>query len=137
MASSLPTIRDALKTRLATITGLRCYDVVPAKPELPAGVVGIPESVTYNLTFGGGATWILPIRVYVSNADPRSAQEALDLYIAPTGTKSIKAAIEGDISLGGAVDTCRVTQARNYGVFPIADIDHLGCEFVVEIVTST
>ncbi len=136
--SSFPTIRDNLKTALATISGLRAHDTIPELVNPPAAVVGPPDSIIYDMTFGGvSMRWTLVVRVYVAKVSERTAQDKLDGYIAPTGSGSIKAVIESDKTLSGAVDTCRVTECRNYGVFRVGDIDYLGAEWVVDVITST
>tara|TARA_R100000458_G_C8095122_1_gene124172 strand:+ start:99 stop:266 length:168 start_codon:yes stop_codon:yes gene_type:complete len=54
--------------------------------------------------------------------------------LAPTGSSSIKQAVESDTSLGGACDSVRVVEADNYGVYNINNINYLGVEFEVEII---
>ena len=71
------------------------------------------------------------IILIVSRVAEKQAQKNLDAYCATTGSSSIKAAIEGDKTLGGSVFDCRVTEMRNYGQIPVGDVTYLGCEFVV------
>ena len=53
----------------------------------------------------------LDVYVIVQRFDARSGQNKLDEYLG-SGAKSIKSAIEGDRTLGGAVNTLRVTSAE-------------------------
>lgn len=132
---TLSAIRDGLKTRLATITGLRAYDTIPDDINIPAAIVGVPESIEFDTTYGRGADrYTIPVRVYASLASERAGQDKLDGYLAASGSGSVKAAIEGDPTLGGAAHTTRVTQARGYGVYEIAGVSYLGVEFICEVI---
>ena len=132
---ALSTIRDGLKTRLATITGLRAHDVIPGQVVTPAAVVGMPEQILFDLTFARGADrYTIPIRVYAAKADDRTSQDKIDGFLAGTGSGSIKAAIEGDVTLGATAHTCRVVEARGYGVYNVSGIDLLGVDFIVEVI---
>jgi hypothetical protein len=134
--ASFSTLRDQLKIRLATISGLNTYDVVPEYIQSPAAVVGAPFGREWQINYviNNGpprvAEWIIPIRVYVGANDSITAQDRLDQYLDSTGANSIKVAIEGDRTLGGFAQTCRVTKAENYGVAG----EFLSVEFRVEII---
>lgn len=132
---SLSTIRDGLKTRLLTITGLRAYDTIPDDINIPCAVVGSPESVEFDSVYARGADkYTIPVRVYATLASERAGQDKLDGYLAGAGSGSIKAAIEGDVTLGGAAHTTRVTRASGYGVYEVAGVSYLGVEFSVEVI---
>lgn len=135
MPATLTAVRSGLKTRLATIIGLRCYDVVPAKPELPAAIVQGPELIDFDFTMARGADrHEIPILVIVSQASDRAAQASLDGYIAGAGAGSVKAAIEADRTLGGVAHSCRVMRARNYGFVEVGETTYLGVQFIVEVI---
>jgi hypothetical protein len=111
MSMTPSNVRDGLKTRLATITGLRTYDIVPDGIAPPAAVVGLLSldfdmSMQRYLDHGG-----IEILVIVGRMSERAAQDKLDAYLSGSGASSIKAAIEGDTTLGGSVQTCRVLSA--------------------------
>ena len=109
MAGELTTIRDGIETRLKTITGLQVYDHEPdATTVTPAASISL-AGVTYNETFEGASTagdrtyrWVITLRL--SGLIPEEQWQELDSYIAPTGSKSILAAIDADDTLGGAVE---------------------------------
>ena len=105
-------LAEGLRDRLRTISGLRAYDTMAAKPEPPAACVLGPTAATeYDLTFQGDAgLWkpVFEIEVFVSAADLGRAQQALRAYVSPAGDKSIPAAIYGDVTLGGVADFARV-----------------------------
>jgi hypothetical protein len=107
--ANLNAIRAGLKARLATITGVRTYAVEPAKPEPPAlWVYGpLPQS-TYDMTFDGLMHWYFDVKVATNPADIGRSQTSIDTYLDATGSNSIKAAIEADVTLGGSAHYARV-----------------------------
>lgn len=105
------TVRDGLKTRLQTISGLRVYDIIPDKVTPPSAIVGQLD-FTFDIDNARGLDQAsCDIYVIVQRLDARSGQNKLDEYLS-SGSKSIKTAIEGDRTLGGAVNTLRVTSAE-------------------------
>ena len=62
-----------------------------------------------------------------------AGQTKLDGYLASTGSTSVKAAIEGDVTLGGAVQTLRVTNATA-GSVQVASTDYLAYQYNVELI---
>ena len=129
--ANIANIRTGIATRLATISGLRVAATQPDNPNPPLAVV-IPDGTKYDDTFGRGMdTTTFRIILIVSRAAEKQAQNSLDAYCATTGTTSIKAAVEGDKTLGGTVFDCRVTEMRNYGQISVGDVTYLGCEFVI------
>ncbi len=134
--ASLSSIRSGLSTRLATISGMSVYSFVPDSIEPPTAVVGVMSSVDYDSTMSRGSDlYEIPLYLYVSRVDAELSQDSLDEFLAGSGSKSIKQAIEGDSTLGGVVSSARVVEASNYGVYTINSIDYLGVEFSVEIIT--
>ena len=106
-------VRDGLKTRLQTITGLRVYDLIPEPVTPPCAVVGQLD-LTFDIDNARGLDQAnVDIYVIVQRFSERAGQDKLDGYLAGTGATSIKAAIEGDRTLGGACQTLRVTSAES------------------------
>ena len=133
---SMSTIRDGLKTRLATISGLRAYDTMPDNPSPPFAVV-VPGPINYDVAMARGLDeQEFDILVVVSRVHERIGQDLLDGYCDRSGPTSIKAAIEGDRTLSGACDTLRVTQMRNYQALAIGEVQYLAAEFVVQLYVS-
>lgn len=126
-------IRDGLKVRLATITGLRTHDVWPDQVNPPAAVVN-PVSGNYEQTFSDTqANYVFEIIVVVQAGTLRSAQDALDAYLG-TGSGGICAAMLGDVTLAGIVDTLFVRGFRDYGQIEINGAPYLGAVVDVEVV---
>ena len=131
--ASITNIRSGLATRLATISGLRTASTMPDNPNPPIAIV-IPDNINFDNAFQRGMdTLTFRIFVVVGRADERTAQNSIDSYCATSGASSIKAAIEGDKTLGGAAYNCRVTDMRNYGSVIIGEVTYLSCEFVVAV----
>jgi len=130
---SVTSLRSGLATRLATITGLRTAAYVPPDPMPPVAIV-IPTGITYDSTFARGMDeYEFTILVLVGAVNDRTSQATMDAYCDPSGSGSIKTAIEADKTLGGAAFTLRVREMRNYQQTPIGDQTYLTAEFVVQV----
>jgi len=106
-------VRDALKTRLQTISGLRVYEVIPEPVTPPCAIVGQLD-FTFDIDNARGLDQAnVDIYVIVQRFSERAGQDKLDSYLAGSGATSIKAAIEGDRTLGGTVSTLRVIGAES------------------------
>lgn len=109
---NLATIRDDLKARLATISGLTTYDTVPAKPEVPCAIVQ-PATITVHVTFEPGSCDVrFSVMVLVQCADWPSAQDALDSYVSIGTATSIVDALE---SATTGTEDVTVETIDNYG----------------------
>ena len=98
---NLSTIRDDLKTRLGTISGLQTYDVVPAKPEVPCAIVEPFSGIPHQSFERGSGDVRFSVTMLVQCADWPSAQDALDGFIS-TGAGSVIDALE--TAAGGSED---------------------------------
>lgn len=127
------TVRANLKTRLATISGLKTYEFIPDSINVPAAIVGqidLDFDATVNRGFDRASCTVLLI---VGRMSESAGQTKLDSYLASTGSTSVKAAIEGDKTLSGAVQTLRVTNATS-GSVQVASIDYLAYRYNVELI---
>jgi len=126
-------VRDGLKTALATITGLRTYDIIPDGIAPPAAVVGLLSldfdmSMQRYLDHGD-----IEVMVIVGRMSERAAQDKLDAYLAGSGSGSVKAAIEADTTLGGSVQTCRVLSASPTTI-TVSGADMLCYRYQIEVI---
>ncbi len=130
---SLSGLRDELKTALTSIVALKgVYDVAPESiAELPAAYV-LPIAGDYDLTAGGATMRHLfdVVLLVRSGAKLTQAQDELDGYIDPTGSGSIKAAIEAGTYTHA--DAIRVTGYSNYGGMAYAGVEYIGARFRLE-----
>lgn len=107
-------IRDAIQTRLATVSGIKSYDVGTGAERMPCAIV-FPRG-TERLTGGGTYRYTFVVEVWVPlSMGLTKAQDALDALIDPEASTSIEAAIEGDKTLGSTVDSTMVGGFEGYG----------------------
>jgi len=133
--ASLATIRDGLKTRLATIAGLQVYDTMPDTANPPCAIVGVPARIAYDAVMRSPvARYEIPVRVLAGRVVEGESQDRLDGYISPDGTNSLRAAIDADPTLSNAAHTTRVIEARDYGVYTLGDVPYMGVEIVCEVI---
>jgi hypothetical protein len=121
-------VREGLKANLEAIKGMRVYDLIPSVPVAPAAVVGQLD-FTFDLNNARGLDQAnLDVIVLVQRFTERTGQNDLDKYLAGSGAYSIKAAIESDLTLGGACNTLRVTSAEA-GTYAAGDIEYLSYRY--------
>lgn len=126
-------VMDEIGAALAVIDGLRVFPYSADRITPPAGIVGWPDSIDYDMTFGRGSdSMVLPVWVVVGKVDARSTRDTLAAYLDGSGPSSVKAAIDGGTYT--ACDSVTVTGAP-HGVesVSIAGIDYLAAVFNVEV----
>jgi hypothetical protein len=131
------TVRTNLKTALSTITGMRVFDYVPDSTNIPTnnafaivGQLSMNYDYTLNRGFDSASCQII---VVVGRMSEKDGQSRLDGLLASSGSTSIKAAVEVDKTLGGAVQTLRVVSASP-GTITSANIDYLSYQYSVELI---
>lgn len=134
---ALADIRAALVTNLETQldpTQIQVQGYLLANPTFP-NVQIFPEKVDYDI---GVRTdrWTMTVQILVGTTLDVGAQINLDAYLAPSGVKSVKAALESDRTLGGLVDTLEVSRCSGYKLYKIGSIHALGAEWTVELIAG-
>jgi hypothetical protein len=125
-------VRNGLKDNLESIPGLRVYELIPSPAVAPAAIVGQLD-FTFDLNNARGLDQAnLDVVVLVQSLAQKSAQTNLDKYLQGSGDYSIKAAIESDLTLGGACSTLRVTSAQA-GSYTSGDIDFLSYRYSLTV----
>jgi hypothetical protein len=115
-----------------TISGLRAYDLIPDTVTPPAAVVGQLD-FTFDIDNARGLDQAqVDVLVIVQRFSERSGQDLLDTYLSGSGATSIKAAIEGDRTLGGTVNTLRVTGAEA-GTYESQGVEFLSYRYRITI----
>ena len=130
----LSAVMEEIGSKLSsTISGLRVFPYWAESIAPPAVVVGWPDPLTYDATFGRGSDEVegVPVIVLVSKADMRSATAQLAAYANGSGPRSVKAAIEG--SAGTSYDSARVARAE-FGVITVASTEYLAATFFVDLI---
>lgn len=133
--ASIKGLRDGLKTRLATVTGIYTHDTIPDDVYPPAAIVGFPTTVRYDFTMRTPVSrYTFPVRVIAGRVAEDEGQDKVDDLCSPDGALSIRAAVDSDPTLGGVAHSSRVVEARNFGVYEVAGIPYIGGEFEIEVI---
>lgn len=139
MALDLAAQRDAIKTRLATISGLSVADVAVDSVTPPAAIIVPDDSagqVDYHQSFGKGLTTI-PWRILIllGRDTPGPSQDLLDSYLGSgTGqTRSVFDALNSDPTLGGVAEHLLVKGFDNYGRIEWGGILYIGAVVHIDV----
>jgi uncharacterized protein YqfA (UPF0365 family) len=125
-------VRNGLKANIATIKGMRVYDLIPDVIVPPCAIVGQLD-LTFDLNNSRGLDQAnVDVFVIVQRFSERTGQDVLDKYLAGSGAASVKAAIESDLTLGGACNTLRVTSAES-GTYQNNDQEFLSYRYRVTV----
>lgn len=86
---------DAIGTAMADIDGLRVFDFLPDSATPPFAFVDFPDEITYDNTMARGTDQAtMPVFVAVGRVSDRARRDELSAYLAGTGDRSIKAAVD-------------------------------------------
>lgn len=125
MAATPSQVVNGLKTRLATISGLRTFSYQPSQITPPIGYP-VLNTVTYHRAMSGGLVeFDVTVFVVVGRYTDDRAFADLDDYLAYSGAKSIRAAIEGDETLGGVAQSLTVVSGASIVNLSQGDADFL------------
>ena len=130
-------VRAGLQTRLQTISGRRVLDIVPDSVNIPTqGAVAVVGMLDLNFDFSmnrGYDQATCSILVIVGRMNESTAQDRLDGYLSSSGATSVKAAIEGDKTLGGVAQTLILDGGMSIGSLTVAEADFLqvSCSLLV------
>lgn len=134
--AALSALKAGLAARLATITGLTAYSREPGSINGPAAVVEL-EEIAYDSTMSRGSDdYVLLVRLFVPMAENDVAQSTLDSYLDSSNSKSVKAVVEAEATLGGVADYARVSSVRDYRIREFAGVPCVGVEILVEVCAS-
>lgn len=131
MPATVSQVADGLKARLATVTGLRTFSYQPEQVNPPVAFP-VLESIDYHKAFGGGNVQMrFTIIVIVGRYLDRVAHANLDGFLSYDGATSLRAAIEGDSTLGGVAQTLVMDSSLSIGALPVAEAEFLQVSFSV------
>ncbi len=134
MTATVTELKNGLKTRLETIANLRAFAQQPDQVNPSLGGIAFPtlESITYHGAMRAGlVTHVFTISVIVGRAAERTTQNLMDTYLSYDG--GIRAAIEGDQTLGGYAQTLIVEEASNITTVDANDTTYLVVDFRVVV----
>lgn len=131
MPATVSQVADGLKARLATISGLRTFSFQPEQVNPPVAFP-VLESIDYHKAFGGGGVRMsFTIIVIVGRYVDRVAHANLDGFLSFDGATSLRAAIEGDRTLGGVAQTLVMDSSLSIGALAVAEAEFLQVSFSV------
>jgi hypothetical protein len=139
MALNLANIRAGLAANLATVPGLAvsAYYDQTANNVPPIGLIRPnPETlIDYHESMRNGVEIAhMLVEVFAGAQGDVNAQQALDGYVASSGTSSVRAALESDRTLGGACQDLIVIECRSYTDYTRPDAATLvGAQWVVDV----
>lgn len=136
MSATVDEIQSGIKARLETIEGLHAYATEPEKPNPPQAYPRLVDwTYDQEFEFGGDVSVLYHFDVWVLVAMPdfNRAQTMINPYLSPSGSRSVKLAIEQDVTLGGIVDGCRLTGGGAYGKAEIGAIPVLAASMRLEV----
>lgn len=115
--ATLQQVREGLATNLSSISGCQVSAYLLSNPTPPALEVypDPTEGIEYHRAMGNGlATYTMAVRGIVAASTDIGGQKNLDEWLEPSGSSSVKAAIEADRTLGGAVKDAYVRDVTGY-----------------------
>lgn len=103
-------------------------------PTLPSlMLIGLDE-ITYDRAMQRGLDeWTFILQGLVGLVSDIGAQKLLDQMLDSTGAASVKAAVETDRTLGGAVHDTRVVSTTGYRQYTMSLGEVLGCEWLIRV----
>ena len=135
MPATVSQVAEGLRVRLATISGLRTFSYQPEQLNPPVAFP-VVESIEYHRAFGGGDVRMrFMIFVIVGRYLDRVAHANLDGYLSYSGATSLRAAIEGDTTLGGTAQTLVLDSGMSIGSLSVAEAEFLQVSFSVLVHT--
>jgi hypothetical protein len=125
-------LRTGLANNLKTISGLRVVETLPDVVNPPMAMIGLTK-VAYNQQNNKSmAEYTFKVTVVVGRVSERTAQNLLDVLVAPNNG-SVKVAVESDRTLGGFAYEVFVPELTAYGAITVNGIDYLSAEFSVQV----
>lgn len=131
MPATVSQVAEGLKVRLATVSGLRTFSYQPEQINPPVAFP-VLDSVEYHHAFGGGNVRMrFMVFVIVGRYLDRVAHTNLDGYLSYSGATSLRAAIEGDTTLGGVAQSLVMDSGLQITALTVAEADYLQVQFSV------
>jgi hypothetical protein len=125
-------LRKGLANNLKKISGLRVVETLPDVVNPPMAMIGLAKVAYNQQNQRSMAEYTFKITVVLGRVSERTAQQALDVLVAP-GAGSIKFAVESDRTLGGFAYEVFIPELSAYGAITVNGIDYLSAEFSVQV----
>ena len=133
MPATVSQVMTGVKDRLATISGLRAFAFQPDFINPPTAFPTLNE-VSYHGSFGGGdVIFDGVVQVIVGGVSDRLTQGLLDGFASYSGASSIRAALEGEPTLGGVAQTLVVNRSVGIRRMAIGDAEFVTVEIAFQV----
>ena len=133
MPATVKQVRDGLEVRLKTIAGLNAASYLPEQINTPVGFP-VLASIDYRGAFrGGNVQMVFAVHVIVGRYQDKDAHDALSDYLAYDGAKSIRAALDGDQTLGGVCQGLILESSTDISTVSVAAGDYLQLQCLVTV----
>lgn len=131
---NLADVMAELGTKLDTIPQLNVFPYEADKVTPPAAIVGLPETLTFDATYGRGSdTMTLSVFLLVGKLSDRASNAALSAYANGSGARSIKAILDStDDNTYTSCDEVTVKSVE-FDSYTSGGVTLLGAEFTVDI----
>jgi len=128
---NIDTVMTEVAVLLRLIPNLRVFDYPISTVEPPTALVSLPE-ITFDLTYGRGSDkFALPVLLVIGKVVDRAARANLAPYVAGSGPRSFKAALELP-DVYASFDTLEV-QTCTFDVVEFGAIEYLAGTFMLDI----
>jgi len=120
---------------LSVIPDLQVSAYMLSAPTPPAVHI-LPDNVAFDKAMHSGLNELtMMVQLFVAMMSDLGSQVLLDRYLSPSGTLSVKAALEADLTLGGACQVLHVL-TWTYRQYPRPEGESfLGADFTVQVYT--
>ena len=126
-------VMRGLATAAATLTGVTTYDFFPFSITEPAFVITNVER-PFDESYNRGLDRLqVTCGLLVSKTNDAESARSLYAYLAGSGPRSVKEALEADPTLDGACNDLNVTVGRVPRIIPIGTTEYFGAEFTIDI----
>lgn len=130
---TIAAVRNAMKTAIETVSGLRAFDYIQDSIEAPCAHV-VPLDFDPRMVLGESkAEYQFQIRIYAARAAAQQNQILLDGYREVSGPTSVTAAVQGNSTLNAVVDYSQVSRIGEVSVVEISGVPYLYLEIDLEV----
>lgn len=139
MSNEIFDMKQGIKTRLESISGLRAITYEPEDwSDFPVAIIRLDSRGALRPGVSGSrfeAEFVAT--VMAGGAKRREAYAALDAYIASDGEMSVEAALDGDPTLGGAVERARLVGVDSVRIVRMGSGRYVGADFRIRVEKRT
>ena len=133
--TTVTAIREAMAVNLGTIPNVQISAYMLVSP-VPPVIHVFPAGVEYDRGMHRGLDILtFTVEVFVAMGLDVGAQMRVDRMLSPSGTESVKAALEADRTLGGIVSDLWVERVSGYRLVELPEMEQkaLSADWLVRV----